>query len=339
MLFRPHGSGSGQWSAPRRLVARQAAAAFTLIELLVVIAIIAILIGLLLPAVQKVREASMTTQCRNNLKQIGLALHNYHDGNGTFPPGHWVVGPLGDGGNNSTYYSNWAIYILPYVEQDNLYKQYNNNLPNWNPANTAVVQTYLSVYTCPSDRNYKQIVQPGSAPPLQSGNFRYMTGSYRGMSGRSATGFDQWAGYPSEVIVNLRANAGYRGLLHTDGPATGLSGERMTNVSDGTSNTIAVGERTTNTTTNRTTFWAFSFNLYNLSGAFPQSASLLNDYNACNAIASDVAQCKYGWGSNHPNFINFVFADGSVRGIPTSIDMNIFVNLSTIAGGEPSAAF
>jgi prepilin-type N-terminal cleavage/methylation domain-containing protein/prepilin-type processing-associated H-X9-DG protein len=340
MLFRSHGSGSGQRSAPRRLVARQAAAAgFTLIELLVVIAIIAVLIGLLLPAVQKVREASLSTQCKNNLKQIGLALHNYHDASGVFPPGHWVVGPLGDGGNNCTYYSNWAIYILPYVEQENLFRQYNNSVANWNAANTAVVQTYVSVYTCPSDRNFKKVSQPGSSPPLQSGNFQFMTGSYRGMSGRSATGFDQWAGYPSEVIVNLNANAGYRGLLHTDGPATGLSGERATNVKDGLSNTLAVGERTTNTTISRTTFWAYTFNLYTLSGAFPQSASLLNDYDACSAVASDVAQCKYGWGSNHPNFINFVFGDGSVRAIPTSIDMNVFVNLSTIAGGEPNANF
>src|SRR5260370_1779358 len=171
---------------------------FTLTELLVVIAISAVRIGLLLPAVQKVREAAANVSCENNLPQIGLGLQSYHDANGTFPPGHWVEGPLGDDGNRSTYFANWAILILPYVEQDNLFKQYNNTLRNTHPQNQAVVQQYLSVYTCPSDPNARKVMLPESTVngTTAADNAQYMAGSYRGMSGVSATGFDQCDRYP-----------------------------------------------------------------------------------------------------------------------------------------------
>jgi prepilin-type N-terminal cleavage/methylation domain-containing protein/prepilin-type processing-associated H-X9-DG protein len=305
---------------------------FTLIELLVVIAIIGILIALLLPAVQKIREAAARLQCQNNLHQIGLAMHNYHDANGTFPSGHYVTGPA-NGPN--LYFANWAILLLPYVEQEPLFRLYDNTVPNTHARNVPVVQTYVKIYACPTDPNGNRILTPESKNDAATPTVSYMTGSYRGMSGVSATGFDQWAGYPSEIVVNQRVNSGYRGVLHTDGPSTGLTAERITNISDGTSNTLLIGERTTRTHPTRGTFWANSFNLYSLSGAFAQSAALLDDYDACLKVASDQAQCKYGWGSTHTSGgINFVFADGSVHSISRTIDMRIFLALSTIANGE-----
>ena len=167
-------------SRRRQLLSRRKRG-FTLIELLVVIAIIAVLIGLLLPAVQKVREAAARMSCSNNIKQIALALHNYHDANNRLPPA--VLMPYAQAGNDpltggsaSPFGPNWAIFILPYIEQQNLYAQANpssypgtNNLGNlasynlsWRNIRGVTVKTYL----CPSDTGQDApFTDPGGAPP------------------------------------------------------------------------------------------------------------------------------------------------------------------------------
>ena len=130
---------------------------FTLVELLVVITIIGILIALLLPAVQAAREAARKMQCSNNLKQIGLAMHNYHTAIGTFPPGEIAVGI-----NLATNYTNWAIAILPYMELQNLYSQYNQNATNDHASNQTVREDARARVLLP--------VRPGCHDPRYAGH-------------------------------------------------------------------------------------------------------------------------------------------------------------------------
>jgi prepilin-type N-terminal cleavage/methylation domain-containing protein/prepilin-type processing-associated H-X9-DG protein len=312
--------------------------AFTLIELLVVIAIIAILIGLLLPAVQKVRESASRTQCSNNLHQIGVALHSYHDNNHTLPSAH--IEQYDPVTKQLQYYSSWGIMLLPYIEQDNLFRQYNNSVPNTSPLNQGVRTTYVSVYTCPDDLNQNQVLAPETIAPNGTSQTNppqlFMTGSYRVMTGLGDTK-TVWtfAGYDTEIQTALKAHPNGRGAFHGDG-ASGLSPERLTTVKDGLSNTLFVGERVTITHPTRGTFWADSFNLYNASAAWPYSVTLIADYDDCRLhYGINENYCKYGWGSTHTNgAINFLYGDGSVHPIQRTIAINIFMALSTIDGGE-----
>jgi hypothetical protein len=147
------------------------------------------------------------------------------------------------------------------------------------------------------------------------------------------------------VLFNFGQNAGSRGMLHTDWVGSPAPAERIACITDGTSNTLFIGERTTKTRHpspagfSRGTFWANSFNLYDLSYAHSIPATLLNDYELCRSRVSNENQCKYGWGSFHPSIINFAWGDGSVRPINTNIQMTIFQYVSTIGNGESVADF
>ena len=232
---------------------RRRVSGFTLIELLVVIAIIAILIGLLLPAVQRVRDAAARAKCQNNLKQIGVALHNHHDTFGTFPPGGMQTGR-----NGTPCYSNWAIEILPFIEQSELYRRYDQTKFNENVANMFVNQSRVPTYECPADLYLGKLELPRTG----QARYPYMHGSYRAISGRSgAIGRGFWDTFEDQFWPpNWQMDKAWRGVLHGTASAyngipaqnaTGTNGsqlsqmggpERMADIIDGTSNTLIVGE-------------------------------------------------------------------------------------------------
>lgn len=278
-------------------------AGFTLIELLVVIAIIAILIALLLPAVQQAREAARRTQCRNNLKQIGVALHNYHDTNASFPPG-------GIDAAASHQSWGWGAFILPQMEQDNLHEQMGvTDQTLWEMLNDTnlrpLAQTKLDAYICPSDRG-KHLMDGGGSSLSSNG---------REFSGQANVGSGFRVAKSNYVGV-----CGFGDVSETnnDGALPLNGGIAFRDIIDGTSNTFAVGERDF-----RCGQGAWIGNR-NPDGSGPQGADYtmgmvsrpLNDPN------NGSHQCVEGFSSPHPGGAHFLFCDGSTQFISENIDYN-----------------
>jgi type II secretory pathway pseudopilin PulG len=190
-----------------------------LIELLVVIAIIAVLIALLLPAVQQAREAARRSQCKNNFKQLGLALHNYHDSLGMFPPGMiWIgIAPPGGTPNLGAMGPSWLIHVLPYFDQAPLYNQYNSLVAVTASQNNAVVNTHLPAFCCPSD------------PYSTSANKCTLMGPSMGRSNFGA---------PAAGINSVNGSLWANVTLTDRGMFGNSSTCRISDVTDGTSNTV-----------------------------------------------------------------------------------------------------
>jgi prepilin-type N-terminal cleavage/methylation domain-containing protein/prepilin-type processing-associated H-X9-DG protein len=313
---------------------------FTLIELLVVMAIIAVLIGLLLPAVQKVREAANRMRCANNLKQLGLAAHNYHDSCQAFPRGvNQSVYPSAPQYRGYTLF----VYLLPYLEQDNLYRQWDFTTPlnNTSGGTSARTATVLRVLVCPSD------VVPQN--PVTSQGRTYALTSYGGNGGSRS--FD-----PAVATTD--------GVFHTTGPGSQPSPDqvpvRLADLLDGTSSTLLFGERT-HRDPNYDSFAAAgltsragmgSWGWWSASeGRLAIGDGTLSAYAPVNyAIPfragdpgapttsaefkpyEDQRLCAFG--SSHPGGANFTLADGSVRFLAQSISLATLRQLATRAGGE-----
>ena len=206
---------------------------FTLIELLVVIAIIAILIGLLLPAVQKVREAAARMSCSNNMKQLGIALHSYHDANGYMPPGGAADQPP-YGTSPGNWGSSWKVYILPYIEQGNLFSkwQFNSYSSGWQNVNnlSLVNRVTIKTYRCPSS-TLPEFHQNSTTNVTTS---QQMFTTYVGVSGTTLDTPQTAANGCCNGSGNINGGSG---ILHNNGQV------KMVGITDGTSNTILVAEQ------------------------------------------------------------------------------------------------
>ncbi len=311
---------------------------FTLIELLVVIAIIAVLVALLLPAVQQAREAARRSACKNNMKQLGLALHNYHDVFSVFPPG-WIganaAGPhTGLNSSDLTGFGNgfsWGAMIAPYVEKIALYDQLDFSFPLTDPINSVSISAVIPTFQCPSDPKPDTAVVTDS-----SGNsFTLGTSNYMGVFGIRDVD-------DCEIGVGVTATE----QCTAEGMFFHNSKVSMRDITDGTSSTFMLGERTTfysNLNTRANPFdgtWM---------GLVPNSAEGAErflghcEHHPNHALEKDASGLSAGdpgdFGSSHTGGAQFVLADGSVRFVSTNIDTPTFQKLGQISDGQPVGEF
>lgn len=310
---------------------------FTLIELLVVIAIIAILIALLLPAVQQAREAARRSSCKNNMKQIGLALHNYHDSHRSFP--------LGAGASWTR--ANWRIFLLPYMEHSNVYNQLSFDdgrvfLGSLGYIGNPVLVGFKSpIYSCPSSALPKsQAEAPGASADAISANGQFV--DYVGISGSTTTN------------ATCGPANGYGGIWCTNGLIVPHRSLRIRDVTDGTSNTMIVAEQSgiTNGIDNRANYfggWTGYFDVTQVENAPAGSGNVfgagmttirdgypINGFRLGGALPGTDQQfdCNLVLNSFHVGGTHVLLADGSARFVSENIDFETFKRIGARNDGE-----
>ncbi len=313
--------------------------AFTLVELLVVIAIIGVLVGLLLPAVQAAREAARRMSCTNNMKQFGLALHNYHDTCGRFPaawmgyePGTNHPDPLGEPG------WGWGASLLPFVEQGSLQaERVHFDLPICDPANATALQTVLSLFRCPSDpgreiftleefealhehEHGEEEEEEEHSHDHEHEELLFASANYVAVFGSTATEEEHDHEHEGEHEHE------HDEILQGNGTFYHNSFLGAEDVTDGLSNTLFIGERTSEV--GKST-WA---GMPDGDACFPALlvGSTLEAFGKQNGSS-------HGFSSEHPGGANFTIGDGSVRFISDTVAPNVLQGLSTRAGAEAVA--
>jgi prepilin-type N-terminal cleavage/methylation domain-containing protein/prepilin-type processing-associated H-X9-DG protein len=315
------------------------AAGFTLVELLVVIAIIGVLVALLLPAVQAAREAARRMSCTNNMRQLGLAGHNFHDVRNVVPPSRTASGGFPALGIPPDAYNGWVSWLLPYIEQGNLASIYNHQIHFGHADNRRAIQTQIPVLYCPST-------------PKRSRVARDFTHDGFSVTGAAATDYSVirevdvglWTSFPSDVdtYVDNQVQGTNMGP-HSRNTGSSIRVMRWASVSDGLSNTIfycedagrpdehvAQGRRNGNTTSGAG--WCDEANEFGFQGCTPP-----NDTRPGRTPINCTNDGEpYAF---HPNGINVVLCDGSVRFISNSIPIRTFARLVTAQGGETTGDF
>ena len=341
------------WSTPSRR------SGFTLIELLVVIAIIAILIGLLLPAVQKVREAAARTTCQNNMKQLGLAAHNYESSYGRLPPGYF--GAIPDRNTDEAGLDERAVtgvsalvVMLPFIEQDNIYRQLpaaltseptaSVALPGWwevaaDPA-FALSQTRIKTYLCPSDAEtaptktiaYHVFVQSDATGAANHGFYSF-TGGFLGMAKTNYAPVAGACGNRASTNASGFGPTGTANLQRYAGLFYDRSRTSIPAIADGSSNTLMFGEGVAG----RAGAGADRFQWQWISvGPMPTMLNVLN--------AADSPNAMYRFMSRHTGIVQFCMGDGSVRGLRSaggsvSLTDTSWVTLQQMSGRADGEVF